>query len=395
MWKKCLVAVVVLSSSVAACSSESVSASDLSNVVRNDGIPFQTESIPSEVVEFLAPFQVVVLGETHLIREHHELVPALVAELHTLGFRQLLLEWPYGADWVMADYVSGGNLVPAWRPPDSLYGRMITGLRDLNLTLSENQRVTVRGIDVNLDDYGGAAIIRESLRDISGWLDDTVPIEEFLTSPYATADDQVAALEQFRDALDADSVMLESTWGADWYLSISEMVDVERASVTIRELRDDGYDQSVRLREDEMKRLADLRIAEYDSGTVINVGGNHAQKERLKGTSQEWLGDYLVHQSEEAGGSVVSLVFVAGEIVADFPNAPPDYRVSAKSPENELFRLMNETWPGQIVFLPFGDAVFAEGGVSLNFEDTIYVTSPKRHYDAAVVYPIAHRIPLP
>jgi len=31
----------------------------------------------------------------------------------------------------------------------------------------------------------------------------------------------------------------------------------------------------------------------------------------------------------------------------------------------------------------------------MKFEDTIYVTSPKRFHDAAFVYPIANRIPLP
>ena len=56
-----------------------------------------------------------------------------------------------------------------------------------------------------------------------------------------------------------------------------------------------------------MKRLADLRIAETGGGTVINVGGHHAQKSPLLGTELEWLGDYLVHESPATQGSVIVL----------------------------------------------------------------------------------------
>ncbi len=56
---------------------------------------------------------------------------------------------------------------------------------------------------------------------------------------------------------------------------------------------------------------------------------------------------------------------------------------------------MSETWPGRTVFLPFADPLFREDEVAMNFEDIIHVTSPERHYDAAVLLPLAHRLPLP
>ena len=65
------------------------------------------------------------------------------------------------------------------------------------------------------------------------------------------------------------------------------------------------------------------------------------------------------------------------------------------SPNNELFRLMSETWPGQTVFLPFTDPLFFEGDVAMNFEDTIHVASPERHHDGAVLRPLTHRIAIP
>ena len=50
---------------------------------------------------------------------------------------------------------------------------------------------------------------------------------------------------------------------------------------------DDDPDESADLREQLMKRLADARLADHEHGFIVDVGGNHAQKERLKGTDHE------------------------------------------------------------------------------------------------------------
>ena len=145
-----------------------------------------------------------------------------------------------------------------------------------------------------------------------------------------------------------------------------------------------------------IKHQADLRLDARERGTVVNVGGNHAQKRRLKGTDQEWLGDYLVHESAAAGGSVVILDVGVAQIVSDFePVQFPDWDVRDASPDNELFRVMAETWPGKVVFLPLDDPVFSAGRVPMNFEGEIYVGAPRRTYDVFVEPPLAHRVPLP
>lgn len=174
-----------------------------------------------------------------------------------------------------------------------------------------------------------------------------------------------------------------------------EMVDVERASVPIRAMREDRYDLTVRMRESVMKLLADARLKDYEHRTLMNVGGNHAQKEYLKGTNQEWLGDYLVHRSDAVGGSSIVLTVTAARIVSDGPSETLLFDVADASPENELWRIMNGTWPDQIVFLPVDDPIFLGDGVPMNYEETIYVGFPKRHYDVFLLLPLAHRVPLP
>ncbi len=176
---------------------------------------------------------------------------------------------------------------------------------------------------------------------------------------------------------------------------VSEMVDIELGSVPVRATWADNPGESAHLREQLMKQIADARLAGYRYGSVVNVGGNHAQKERLKGTDQEWLGDYLVHTSTAPNGPVISVVVVPARVVAEYETDVPDWDLVDSSPDNELFRIMSDVWPGRTVFLPFTDSLFRERDVAMNFEDTIHVTSPERHYDAAVLLPLTHRIPLP
>jgi hypothetical protein len=369
-----------------------LSSTELAPVVRRDAVPFTAQTIPEEVLDRLSQYRVVVVGETHFLREHRELMAELVHLLHARGFRQLLMELPQMADWLLADYVLDGGLVPDWELPLSLGGDLLAAVRDFNRTLPEEERVQVHGIDMNLQDYGGAQSFQSLLGALAEHLSNPGPIPAFLASDYDSAERQEATLEALDGELRARRRELTASWGEHWYDTVAEMIEVESASIVIRALRDVRYSQSARLREDVMKRLADLWIEGYPHGTLINVGGNHAQKNNLKGTEQEWLGDYLVHRSEAAGGSVIVLVETAARIIPDSNSEIAGYDLSA-SPDNELFRLMHEEWPDQIVFLPVDDPIFLDE-VLMNFEGTIYSGAPKKTYDVFLLLPLAHRVPL-
>jgi hypothetical protein len=382
-----------------ACGSDSTGpgppSAEIAPIVERDGVPFEGQSIPEGVLDRLSPFRVVIVGETHLLREHREMMVGLVGALHARGFRQLLLEWPHMEDWLLSDFVNDQGLEPDWTPREFFGGDMITGIRDFNRSLPDDQRIQVRAIDVNLWDYGGASAFVDGLRTLSQHLLSPGPVAAFLEGGYFTPESQARLIGDLRDELQTRRSELVGAWGADLYETVAEMVDVEVASVTVRAMRGDDYDQSIRLREDEMKRLADLRLVGSTHGTLINVGGNHAQKEYLKGTEQEWLGDYLVHRSAAADGSVIVLVVTPARVAFGSGGAIITYDVMDASPANELFRLMYETWPDHTVFLPLDDPIFVDGAVAVNFEGTIYSTALKRIYDCVVQLPLAHRVQAP
>jgi hypothetical protein len=368
-----------------------VSTEELEHIVRRDGVPFAAESIPDEVLDRLASYRVVLVGETHFLREHRELLVELLRELHGRGFRQLLVEWTQVANWLLADFVNEGGLEPDWEPPgDISAGVLARAIRDFNRTLPESERIQIYGIDVTLQDYGGDESFLWSLGRLTQHLTDPGPLSEFPQGEYDTPERQMAQLEALQAELNASRSELIAAWGQYWYGTIVETVEVELASIPVRALRERDYDRSVRLREDAIKWLADRRLQDFRHGTLINVGSTHAQKKRLFGTEIEWLGDYLVHESQAADGSVIVLDVSAAHIVSVPGSGIPDYDLTA-SPENELFRVMNQTWPDQIVFLPTDDPLFSSRRVPINSEGTIYVGAPKRHYDVFVLLPLAHR----
>jgi hypothetical protein len=368
-----------------------VSTEELEQIVQRDGVPFDVQSIPDEILDRLASHRVVLVGETHFLREHRELMVELMRELHARGFRQFLFEWTQVADWLLADFVEDGGLEPGWAPPQSIGGDMLTAIRDLNRTLPEDERIRVHGVDVTLPDYGGGESFLWSLGRLAQHLPDPGPLSTFLQGAYDTPESQTALLEALQAELGAGRADLFASWGQRWYDTVVEMVEVELASVPIRAIRESNYDKSVRLREDAIKRLVDSRLQDLPHGTLINFGSTHAQKERLRGTDIEWLGDYLVHKSQVADGSVIVLEISAAHIIPVPGSGDPESDLAA-SPENELLRVINQTWPDQIVFLPLDDPLFSSGRIPMNFGD-IYVGAPKRHYDAVVLLPQAQRLP--
>lgn len=372
----------------------SAESGELVKAIQRDGVPFSLPSIPDGILTRLAQNRVVIVGETHMIQEQGVLLGELVRGLYAYGFRQLMLEWPHMADWLLADYVGDTGLEPGWKPPTTLVGgTVVTAVRDFNRSLpAGSEKFSLRAIDVNLIEYGGAASFQNLLMALSTHLTDRGPIDVFAKAGYSTPELQTAAISRLRTGLQNDRVELNSIWGARWYEVVSEMAEVESISINIRANRDSRYDQTTRDREDVIRMLADRRLDGYGPGSLVSVGNTHAQKSPLMGTSGvEWLGDYLAHHSPMTAGEVFVMAVTPARILS-ISNSET-YNVMDKSPAEELWRTMHETWPDQVSFLPFDDAIFGTAAMPMNFDGSIYRGVPKNHYDAFVLLPLGHQVP--
>lgn len=384
---------VVVFGLVGACApGRNVDGAELSAVVERDGLPFTGAELPGQIVGDLASRRVILLGETHHLREHWELTVALLEELHSFGFRQLLVEQPQMADWWLDGYVGAGEFDPGWDPPPN-WVRKFSGIRAFNESLPIEDRIHVRAIDANEAYYGGAESFRALLGGLVEMLEHEGPVEDYLAADHSTVENQRDALAELAEVLATDKSVLTSAWGPAWYAAIDEMVKVEQSSINIRSDRENDDDTAARTREEVIKLLADARIGASEHGTVINIGGHHAQKSALMGTDQEWLGDYLVNFSQATNGSVVVIGFTSAKTLLEPGAGGTPFDIVESSPEDELLRIMAEAWPEMNVFLPLSDPIFSKKRIGYNSEEIIYATPLYEVFDAVIQYGVAHRWP--
>jgi hypothetical protein len=387
---------VVFAIVVAGCTaSADVDADELRVVVERDAVVFDGTTIPDEVLTRLADSRVVLLGETHHLREHWELTVDLLRELHASGFRQFLVELPQMDDWLIDDYVRNRELGTTWEPPP-FFDQRFTAVRELNKTLPPDDQVSVRSIDANEESYGGAQNFRDLLAMLADHLPSPGPIKSFLDTGYVGApqETQIEIIESFVASLEADQPTLVETWGNEWYERVAEMLEMELASIDVRFERADDDEAGTRSREEVIKQLVDRRVAECSCGTVINIGGHHAQKSHLMGTEQEWMGDYLAHESPVVDGSIIVIGFTSAETKLEPGAGGTPWNVLESSPEEELLRIVAEAFPAQTVFLPLDDPLFADQTVAYNSEAVIYTTRLKEQFDAIIQYGLASRMPV-
>lgn len=384
----CLLVSLIL---ISCAATPEVSREELTEKIESEAQAFPDLELPPELLEDLATHRVVVLGETHRLREHWEFLATLIEDLHGPGFRQVLIEAPHMAGWLYDDYVHGGVLAPDWEPP-KFYEDRLAGIREVNEGLEPGEQIRVRAIDVNEEHHGGGQAFRDVLGSLVHILGEAGPVEAFTGTPAGSPEEQRESIEQLSASLRSESSTLSEEWGAEWFAHVEEMVEVERASIDIRESRQSDDDRAARLREEEIKELVEARLAGHEGGSVINVGAHHAQKSPLMGTDQEWLGDYLMHRSEAAEGSVFIIGFTSAKTVLE-PGAPgSSFDIVQSSPEDELLRLMVETWPDLNVYLPLDDPLFSERRVAYNSEDVIYAVRLADVFDALFQYGVAHRM---
>ena len=106
------------------------------------------------------------------------------------------------------------------------------------------------------------------------------------------------------------------------------------------------------------------------------------------------MGDYLAHESAIVRGSIIVIGLSSARTILE-PGAggTPWDILQGASPDNELMRVVAESWPGRTVFLPLDDPLFTDRRVAYNSEDIIYATSLADQYDAIIQYGLAHRMP--
>ena len=356
-----------------------VAAERLQSVLERDLVHLDGDELPPALVERLARYRVVVVGEYHGIAEHDVFVGALVTALHDHGVRLLLLEFPQAYDWLLDGYVRGFVDTPG-EAAQRVYGPMLDRVRARNASLSPEEHLRVFAIDVNhreddfLPPFRGIA---HQLGQPSLLMDAAAAIE--------AGDAPGAVLATLEASLVAEADALERDWGEAAFVVVLDMVEAERRSLEVR--AEPAGRRRGEAREAVMKALVDRQLARTNSGAFVNVGRYHAQKTSRDGTVDVWLGEYLASASPYAQDETFVLVVVPAMGERRVGETVQTFDVAVDSPPNELFRLMHAIAGDAPAFLALDDELFANERVVVNYLPRIDTEPPAKVFDAFVLLP--------
>ena len=386
-WRNAAVAVpfalaclVMLAASACAPSLRgTVPAERLEPVLERDLVRFDDDELPPALLERLARYRVVVVGEYHGLVEHGVFVGELVTALHDHGVRTLLLEYPQAYDWLLDGYCRGRLETPG-EGALRTYGPMLDRVRARNATLPAEQQLRVFAIDVNHDEgdflppFRGLA---HQLGQPALLLDAAAAIE--------AGEARGEVLATLEDTLVAEAEALQRDWGEAAYLAVLDMVEAERLSLEVR--AEPAGRRRDEAREAVMMALVERQLTRTSGGALVNVGYYHAQKTARDGTVDVWLGEYLTSTSPYAQGETFVLVVVPASGEKTFGSQLRSFDVATDSPPNELFRLMRAVAGDTPAFLPLDDETFANERVVVNYLPRIDTEPPAAVFDAFVLLP--------
>lgn len=375
-----VVVAVVLGSLVAGCGPSlrgTVGAERLRAVLERDLLLLDEQAQTPELIERLAEFEVLVIGEYHGIEEHDAFVGELASALHGRGFRWLLLEFPQAYTWLLDGYARGFLDSPG-EGAARTYGTLLERVRSLNATLPAEAHLRVRAIDVNAGEDDFLPPFRGLLHQLG-----RPPLLAAALEALENAPDRGAELATLAGALSESEEELRERWGAGAFEAVLDMVDAERRSLLVR--RAPAGRERDEAREAAMKALVDRHLAREAGSTLVNVGYYHAQKTRRDGTVGEWLGEHLVRTSPHAQGRTFVLVVVPARGSMIIGGRERSFDVLTDSPPNELFRLMREAAGDTAAFLVLDDALFREERVVVNYLPRIDTEPPAAVFDGFVL----------
>ena len=373
----CLVMLAV--SSCAPSLRGTVPAERLEPVLERDLVRFDGDELPSALLERLARYRVVLVGEYHGLVEHDVFVGELVTALHDHGVRTLLLEYPQAYDWLLDGY-GRGRLETPGEGALRTYGPMLDRVRARNATLPPEQHLRVFAIDVNhhegdfLPPFRGLA---HQLGQPALLLDAAAAIE--------AGEARGEVLATLEDTLVAEAEALQRDWGEAAYLAVLDMVEAERLSLEVR--AEPAGRRRDEAREAVMMALVERQLTRTSGGALVNVGYYHAQKTARDGTVDVWLGEYLTSASPQAQGETYVLTVVPASGEKAFGERMRSFDVASDSPPNELFRLMRAVAGDRPAFLALDDEIFANERVVVNYLPRIDTEPPAEVFDGFVLLP--------
>lgn len=387
--------------------SADAAAPTLDEIVAHQAVTFDPGTLPPSLVELMAKQRVVMLGEHHGYREHHDLLLDMAKALHGRGARWVLFEGFQAESWSADAYVNGA--LDSLSPPTRKYfGYTLDGLRAFNRDLPADERLHVAFVDIDHRAWAFPSALARMLEDLGG----SPCLEGFLAeAPWDRARSFEAAqtafdkaftaapdayyhrLEAFAARLREGSCFSAPHGQAALPATLTEMAEVALESLRIRAVWDkEGEDAAHPAREDAIKAMVDRRLSAAKGTVILNMGGFHLQKTHVMGTPKAWVGEHLASASHPAGGAVLRLYVQFARAEREADGAAAWWSLEEEAPPGELLATLHRHADGKAAFLPVSDDWFQREVMPVSYMYQVVEHAPGAVFDGYVLLPEGHKL---
>jgi hypothetical protein len=386
-----IVALALLS--VAGCKTYERETAAIAPQARYFPTPQSSAEIPTTLVDAIGDSDILLLGESHYVAEHHRFLELLLPRLHERGFRLFLTESNHAYGYVFDEYVTGrrDSLTPA---QSSLDRSWLEAMRALNAELRasgrERDQMRVRAIDVN----HWRSVFREAVLERATRSGDTRLIKRLEGLPPTDERGYREALE----SLAADLETAKDRMGlaeAD-FAALKDMTQVEITSARFRSTR------VWNIRESAMYDAIVAAIGSLGGSgkVVIHCGMMHAQLSQVwqQESLQSWnaFGVRVAEDCRRSSKRIFSLACFGarGESKHGFvdPKRHP-FDIANEAASDSLSLAIDAAADGRIAFVDLRNTGVV-GGARIDFSSGATSTAPPgEQFSGLLLYPRASVLP--
>ena len=356
----------------AACNK--VSYDKLDTTLENELLFFTQTEIPGELETLIESNQLIILGETPYVEEHHQYTSLMIEQFGAKGLC-FINEFSNAYNWMVEDYIRGDiqHLPYTIR---LLNHTWLEKIREINLTSGEELPVSFYFMDFNQWQEDFRVSIKESEKIVG---------EQSIFASIKRLDvdyqGYLNEMEDLNQLLEQESTFYLDLWGEKWYKRYKELIRLDLESCRYRMSPDENSRELFMLDyiESALRKRPEVK-------TIINCGMYHAQKETLMGTSIQRLRALM---EEKHSSDMVSIAFsgIKGNKKYKFSSDEVlSFNIIENTADNNLMHMIGQKAGDQMSMLFLNDDIFRRE-MDVTYISGSLRVAPGRQFDALITYP--------
>lgn len=364
-----LVSVLILTASC-----NKVSFNKLDAVVEDNLVVFPETEIPLALASLIESKQIIVLGETHYVEEHHAYISLLLDQYGPEGLC-FINEFSNAYNWMVEDYLAGAiQHVPY--TIRLINQTWLEKLREINLSAETGTPVKFYFMDVNQwkDDFKTS--IRESEKILGEQsIFALIKILDVDRNAY------LYELEDLKEMLEIQELKYREEWGEKWYKRYLDLISLELESCRYRRSPDETMRELFML-----DMIQNTLSKEPQLKALINCEMYHAQKETMMGADIQRLRALLESQSSYSMASI-AFTGIKGKRKYKFDNEGEiSFNMLENTAEDNLMHIIGQKAGDHMSLLLLDHEIFREE-MNVSYTGGALRVAPGRQFDVLITYP--------